>query len=100
MIVLPPAARLDAFTVSVAVAELPDAVSAAEPKLVLPSVKATVPLGAAAPLAGVTVAVSWAVPPVLTLAGFAVTLVVVTTGGALTATTTVDDEAANPLAPE
>lgn len=68
-----PEARLLAWTVRVAVD--PEIVD--EPRVVLPSAKVTVPVGAALPLAGFTVAVSTVLPEEVMLAGFATTAMVV-----------------------
>ncbi len=56
MVVVPPG-RLLPFTVIEAVAEVPDAVSAAEPSETPAPEKLTLPVGAALPVEGLTVAV-------------------------------------------
>jgi len=56
--VLLPAVRLLPLTVTVAVEFPPEAASAAVPRDAPPNVKVTLPVGAAAPLAGLTVAVN------------------------------------------
>ena len=77
-------ARLLPFTVREAV----DPERAADPRVVLPSVNVTVPVGAALPLAGFTVAVSTVFAEEGMLAGLAVTVVVV----AMSSVTVADPE--------
>jgi hypothetical protein len=84
LIVLLPMARLLPLTVSVAVE--PETV--ADPRVVLPTMKVTLPVSAVLPLAGFTVAVKTVLAEDAMLAGFAATVVVVATGGVVTATVT------------
>jgi len=91
---LAPAARALPFTFSTAVAFNPDVVNVAEPSEAFPRVKVTLPVGAALPDAGVTVAVSWVEPLAPMLAAPAVAISVVATfTGAVTVT------AADPIDP-
>ena len=82
----PLAARLDPYTVSVALAVPPLPDSVALPRVVLPSLKAMVPAGATVPLAALTVAVSAVDPADAMVEGLAATDVVVATAGAVTVT--------------
>jgi hypothetical protein len=75
-----PVASAEPLTVKAAVPLPPDAVSVAVPSAVLPTVSATLPPGAAAPLAGFTVTVSTVLALIARLAGFGDTAVVVATG--------------------
>jgi len=84
-IVLAPVARLAPLTVRVAV----DPETAAEPRVVPPSVKVKAPSGAVLPLAGLIVAVKSVLAEDAIAAGFAERVVVVAIGGAVTATTNV-----------
>jgi hypothetical protein len=81
VIVLLPMARPLPLTVRLA-AEFE---TSADPNVVLPRVKVTVPAGAALPLAAFTVAVNTVLAEDNILAGLAETVVVVPTGGAVTA---------------
>jgi hypothetical protein len=100
MMVSLPAARLVPAAVRDAVAVAPEATSVADPREKFPAANITVPLGAAVPLAGLTVALNtadavWAMP-----AGLAATVNVVATGGAATVTViAVDAEAVKLAAP-
>ena len=58
VMVLAPAARLDALTVSEALAVAPAAARVAVPRAVVPREKVTVPVGAVVPAAGLTEAVN------------------------------------------
>jgi len=87
--VLAPEARLLPFTASVALPFAPEAVSGDVPSTVVPAANVTLPVGAAVPLAGLTVAVNCVVAVDEMLAGFANTAVVVATGGGVTVTLTV-----------
>jgi hypothetical protein len=95
-----PEARVEPLIVSDAV-DAPPVEEAAEtvPSEVLPSVKTTVPKGAADPDAVLTVAVICALPVGAILAGEAVTTVVVETGAADSVMTTVAEDEAKPLTP-
>jgi hypothetical protein len=73
LMVLLPIARLLPWTVRVAV----DPEIVAVPRVVLPTVKVTVPAGAVAPLAGLTVAVNTVLAEERMVAGFAASVVVV-----------------------
>jgi hypothetical protein len=97
-----PIASLAALTLRVAVALLDaadDAASVAVPSEVVPARNVTVPVGAALPLAGVTVAVNWSVAVDGRLAGVAVTTVLVATGAPVTVTVAVPVELLNVPAP-
>lgn len=94
-----PGVRLLAFTVKVAVAVDPEAVSIPDPRETFPAVKVTLPVGAVVPLAGFTVAVNCVVAVWAMLAGLAASVVVVAICGEVATTTTVPDDAANPVAP-
>jgi hypothetical protein len=83
VIALVPVANALAFTLSEAV---PAAEREAVPKLLLPRLNVTVPVGAALPLAALTVAVSDVDPVVLMDVGLAVRVVVVATTGMVTVT--------------
>jgi hypothetical protein len=63
-------------------------VRGADPSVVLPLVKVTIPDGAALPVAALIVAVTRVVPLCAIAAGLAVTVVAVFTGGAVTVTVT------------
>ena len=65
-----------------------EAVSGADPRFTVPATKATVPVGAVLPLAGVTVTVRTVDAPWSKLAGFAATDAVVAVNGAVTVTAT------------
>jgi tetrahydrodipicolinate N-succinyltransferase len=80
--VLAPAARLLALIVNDAV----DAARMADPSEVVPSVKATLPVGVVVPDAGFTVTVNCVVADAAMLDGVAVTAVVVAMGEAVTVT--------------
>ena len=88
-----------ALTVSDAVAVPPEPERLMTPSDVLPSVKATEPVGVVLPLAAFTVAVSAVLPPAGMLVGLAVTVVVVEVDGTLTLTVTDPEEAPKPVAP-
>src|SRR5271157_279529 len=81
--VLLPAFNWLAVMVSGAVAVLPEPERLAVPSEMPPSVKETEPVGVRLPLVAFTVAVSVVLPPVVTMAGLAVTVVVVAVGGML-----------------
>ena len=66
-----PSTRLPPFTVSTAVAVKPELVRVAAPSDVCPRAKETVPVGGAAPDAGVTVTDSWVVALLRMPAGLA-----------------------------
>lgn len=66
-----------------------DAASVAVPSEVVPARNVSVPVGAALPLAGVTVAVNWRVAVDGRLAGVAITMVLVATGAPVTVTVAV-----------
>ena len=87
--VLLPMLRLLPFTARVAPAFAAEAANEAVPRTVLPTAKVTLPVGAALPLAGLTVAVTCVVSVARMLAGFAATVVVVATGGPVTVTVVV-----------
>jgi hypothetical protein len=80
--VLPLPPRLLPFTVRVAL----EPEIGALPRIVLPSEKATTPVGKALPLAALTVAVSCVDPVNEMIEGLAPSDVIVTTGGAVTVT--------------
>jgi hypothetical protein len=88
VIVLFPVARLLPLTVNAAVAVAPEIVMVADPSVVLPLVKVTIPDGAAVPVAAFTDAVTTVAPLCAIAAGLAVTDVAVFTGGAVTVTIT------------
>jgi hypothetical protein len=75
--VLLPGERFEEETDKLPVAVLPETVSAAVPNVLEPDAKLTVPVGTAVPLAGRTVAVNCVEAPWFTVAGFAVSTVVV-----------------------
>ena len=91
---MPPIARRLAFTASVAVDVAPETDSVAVPSVVLPVEKVTLPVGAALPLAGFTVASSWVAAVDGSIEGFAVTDVVVLKADPVTAIATDADELA------
>jgi hypothetical protein len=72
--------------VSDAVAADPEAASVAEPKGTFPAAKSTLPVGAAAPLAGFTVTLNTVEALCAMPAGLAVTETVVLTSGAVRVT--------------
>jgi hypothetical protein len=100
VIVLAPVSRLDPFTVKTAVALEPEAVSVFEPSEVFPKVKAMLPVGAALPDAGVSVAVSWVAALEAMLAGLAATARVVATGAPVMVSVTEPVEPLNGELPE
>lgn len=88
-----PTARALPFTVSTATGVPVVAVKATEPRIVVPRVNLTLPVGAADPLAAFMVAVNCVVAVEAMVVGFAVTVVVVlTTGGGVTETVVVPVE--------
>lgn len=101
MVLAPTLKRLP-YTVRDAVAVPPEPASAAVPREVLPSKKEICPEGDAAPEEALTVAVITVVILVVMDAGLAVADAVVPAMAALaeTLTTTVPEEAPNPLPPE
>jgi hypothetical protein len=95
-----PTARLVPFTVRDAAAVAPEATSVAEPRETFPAMNIIVPVGAALPLAGVTVAVNTVEALWEMLAGLAATVAVVAVRGAVTNTVIeVDAEAVKLPAP-
>lgn len=88
LIVLAPAINWLPWTVNVAVALEPLATKAPVPRVVDPRVKLTVPVGAAAPLAGFTVAVRIVLAVELMLVGLAAIVVVLTVEDGLVTVTT------------
>jgi hypothetical protein len=88
VIVLLPVVRLLPLTVNAALAVAPEIVKVADPSVVLPLVKVTIPDGAVAPFAAFTDAVTTVAPLCGIAAGLAVTVVAVFTGGAVTFTIT------------
>jgi hypothetical protein len=83
-----PAARLAPFTVSAAVALVPETASAAVPREAPPAANEIVPDSPLLPLAAFTVAVRTVVALCAILAGLAATFSVVGTSGAATFTVT------------
>ena len=84
-----PEARLEPLTVTVALAELPVTINAADPRVILPKVNVTAPEGAFEPVTGVTFAISCVVPLAAMDAGLAVKVIAVpVTGGRLCQLTT------------
>ncbi len=79
-----PTARLLPLKVNVPTDFVPEAARVADPNVVPPSLKVTVPVGATVPLAGVTVALNTVAAPAAILAGAADITVVVAAGGAAT----------------
>lgn len=95
---LPPTARLEPFTVRLAVPGVP--ARGAVPSVVLPFVNVTVPAGVELPDAGFTVAVRMVESVGRRPAGPAASVVAVATGGAVTFTVTEPADAAKfPLVP-
>lgn len=88
-----PAARALPLTVNVATPLPPETARVPLPSSLFPTVKVTVPLGAAVPLAGFTVAVTVVRALLAILAGLAETVVVVAMAGTVTVTVTVPPEA-------
>lgn len=72
-----PATRLDAFTVSVAEAEVPERTTGAEPRLLVPDVISTVPVGCAEPVIALTIAVNCVAPVSAIDAGLVVRVMLV-----------------------
>jgi hypothetical protein len=92
-----PVAREFALTVKVATPLLPDAASVPVPRIFVPRLKVTLPVGAVVPLAGFTIAVSVVLAVLAILAGLAETVVAVATGGIVTVTVAVPLDAVNAL---
>jgi hypothetical protein len=91
--VFKPEPRLLPFTVNVAVAFDPEATSEAEPSVVGPIVKETLPVGAFAPDAGVIVTAICVMPLDAIVAGVAVAaiLVVIAGGGFMVSTAAAEE---------
>jgi hypothetical protein len=97
--VLLPALNLLPATLKTAAAIPPVTVNVALPRDVFPSVKLTVPVGRADPLAAFTMAVTEVVAFVAIDGGLAAATVVVAAGGTVTSTVADPADAAKPLLP-
>src|SRR5436305_17742 len=85
MLLLPVASMLAARVIA-AVAAAPDVFSVSVPSAFVPAKNATVPPGAAVPLAGLTVAVTTVLPAAAIWTGFAASVTLVATAGGITVT--------------